>query len=98
VLVVGLLRVCYFEKGGTYYGHSVPFMAKFALFVIVGLLSIYPTVEFLSWRKALQRGEPPAIPAGKMQRVRLLIHVELAAVVAILLCAALMARGIGMVG
>jgi putative membrane protein len=96
LLVAGLLRVFYFEKGAAYYGHSVPFMVKFALFVVVGLLSIYPTVQFLSWRKAVKRGEIPVVPEDKMRRVRMLIHSELAAIVLILLCAALMARGIGM--
>ncbi len=50
VLVVGLLRIVYFEKGTFYYFHSVPFVAKLSLFLTVGLLSIYPTIEFLSWR------------------------------------------------
>jgi len=55
VLAVGLLRVFYFEKGASYYFHSAPFIAKLSLFAIVGLLSIYPTVEFLSWSKSLKR-------------------------------------------
>ena len=42
LLVVGLLRVFYFEKGAGYYFHSATFIAKLALFVAVGLLSIYP--------------------------------------------------------
>src|SRR3990172_579770 len=60
VLVVGLLRVFYFEKGPSYYFHSIPFIAKISLFVIVGLLSIYPTVEFLSWGKSVKHGRVPA--------------------------------------
>jgi putative membrane protein len=89
VLVVGLLRVYYFEKGAGYYFHSVPFIAKLSLFVIVALLSIYPTVVFLAWKRA------PEIDAGKLRRVRMLLHFELVGVLLILLCAALMARGIG---
>ena len=46
-VVVGLLRVVYSENGSFYYFHSVPFVAK------VGLISIYPTIEFLSWRKSV---------------------------------------------
>jgi putative membrane protein len=38
--VVRLLRVFYFDKGAPYYFQSAPFMAKLALFVGVGLLSI----------------------------------------------------------
>ena len=54
VLVIGMLRVGFFEKGPEYYWHSATFVAKFTLFVIVGLLSIYPTVEFLRWRTPLR--------------------------------------------
>src|SRR5207247_2655107 len=60
VLVIGLLRVFYFEKSASYYFHSAPFIAKLALFVIVGLLSIYPTVEFASCNMSFkQRQSPP---------------------------------------
>jgi uncharacterized membrane protein len=53
VLVVGLLRVFYFEKGASYYFHSVPFIVKFSLFALVGLLSIILRLLFslASFRK-----------------------------------------------
>src|SRR5262249_43459779 len=51
LLVVGFVRVFKTEKGSAYYFGSVPFLIKISLFVIVGLLSIGPTREFLSWRK-----------------------------------------------
>lgn len=98
VLVVGLLRVFYFEKGVAYYFHSVPFIAKLSLFIIVGLLSIYPTIEFFSWKSALKNGVTPTVAAAKIRAIRTVIHWELIGVVLILLCAALMARGIGYVG
>ena len=88
----------YFEKGAAYYFHSVPFIAKLTLFAIIGLLSIYPTVQFLSWRNALKQGAVPTIDSTKLRAIRTLIHWELAALVFLLLCAALMARGIGSVG
>jgi putative membrane protein len=98
VLIVGLLRVSYFEKGATYYFHSAPFIVKLSVFVIVALASIYPTVQFASWRKAMRRGPMPTVAPGKLRAVRRVIHWELAGIVVILLCAALMARGIGFVG
>ena len=98
LLVVGLLRVFYFEKGAGYYFHSIPFLAKFALFVFIGLASIYPTVQFLSWRQALKAGQAPALAQDKLRLIRKLVHAELAAVVLLILCAALMARGVGMLG
>jgi putative membrane protein len=97
LILVGLLRVFFFEKGAYYYFHSVPFIAKLALFVAVGLLSIYPTREFLSWLKALKNNELPNVSADNLRRIRLIVHVELAGVVLILLCAAMAARGVGIV-
>ena len=98
VLVVGFLRVFYFEKGTAYYFHSAPFIGKIALFVIIALASIYPTVEFLSWTKALKQGQIPAVSPHKLRVIRSIIHWELAGIVLLILCAALMARGIGFVG
>jgi putative membrane protein len=98
VLVIGILRVAFFEKGELYYLHSAPFIAKIALFAILGLLSIYPTLQFLSWRKALAQGAVPAVSEDTMNRIRLILRLELGGVVLIVLCAALMARGIGFFG
>jgi putative membrane protein len=98
VLIVGFLRVLYFEKGASYYFHSVPFIAKLSLFVIVALLSIYPTVEFLSWRKPLKEGRVPIVSDRKVRLIRSIIHWELVGIVLLILGAALMARGVGHVG
>ncbi|MEI5604675.1 DUF2214 family protein, partial [Streptomyces brasiliscabiei] len=63
------------------------------LFILVALLSIVPTIEFLSWREAVQAGQVPAVAAGKLKRIRMIVHIELAAIVLILLFAAMMAKG-----
>ena len=93
LLIIGLCRVFFFEKGASYYWHSHAFLLKFGLFVIVGLLSIIPTMEFLSWRGAITEGRVPVMEASRRRRVTGIIHVELFAIVVILLCAAIMARG-----
>ena len=90
LLVVGWLRVFYFEKGTAFYFHNGWFIAKMALFVLVAFLSLYPTLKFLSWKKGIDASAVPAI--------RRVLHLELVGVVLILLCAALMARGIGFYG
>src|SRR5499427_2401838 len=69
VLVVGLLRVAYFEKGPGYYWHDGFFLLKFAAFLVAALISIYPTVIFLSWSQALKAGTPPEIRADRTRRV-----------------------------
>ena len=98
VLVVGMLRVGYFEKGGDYYLHSAPFLAKISLFIIIALLSIYPTITFLSWIKPVRQGQVPEVSEGKRRMLRAIIQAELALVVLLILCAALMARGVGYFG
>ena len=93
LLIIGLSRVFFFEKGASYYWHSHAFLLKFGLFVVIGLLSIIPTMEFLSWRPAISAGKVPVVEAKRRRRVTAVIHAELAAIVIILLCAAIMARG-----
>ena len=95
VLLIGALRVAYFEKTADYYLHDVFFIAKLAAFLIAALISIYPTITFLSWNAALRAGAAPEVSAERARRVRLCLMLELAAIVVILACAALMARGFG---
>lgn len=97
LLLVGLSRVFHFEKGATYYFHNWAFITKFSLFVIIALLSIIPTREFFAWRRATKQGQPPAVTPDKMRTLRLILHLELAGIVVIILCAALMAKGIGVI-
>jgi putative membrane protein len=98
LLAVGFVRVFYTEKGSDYYFHSGPFLVKLVLFIAVGLLSILPTMQFLGWRKALKAGQVPVLDDATRRRVRTVIHLELTFLFIIMLCAALMARGIGFIG
>jgi len=52
VLVTGGLRAVYGAKGWSFYAHNPAFHVKVTLFVIVGLVSIAPTIAFIRWRKA----------------------------------------------
>jgi len=70
---------------------------KLALFIVVGLLSILPTMQFLGWRKALKEGRAPVLDDAKRRSIRRVIHIELTLLFLIMLCAALMARGIGFI-
>jgi putative membrane protein len=95
VLVIGLLRVTYFEKGPSYYWHDTFFIAKFAAFLIAALISIYPTAVFLAWSRGLKAGSAPEISTERVRSVRLCLMLELTLILVILLCAPLMARGFG---
>lgn len=95
VLVCGFLRVHFFEKGSAYYYANLFFDAKLTLFAIVGLLSIYPTLRFLAWRSPMREGRPPVVAPSEYQTIRKVLTVELLLLLLIVLCAALMAHGIG---
>ena len=96
LLIVGLARVFHFEKGAYYYFHTWTFIAKLSLFIVVGLLSAVPTMEFLRWRAALKSGEVPVLSPERLKTIRSILHYELVGVVLIILFAALMAKGIGL--
>jgi len=98
VLVIGLLRVWYFEKGAHYYWHDWFFLGKLTAFFLAALISIYPTILFVSWSKSLKAGVVPEVSAEQVRRTRLCMMLELTAIVVILLCAPLMARGLGYFG
>lgn len=95
VLIIGLLRVFYFEKGASYYWHDAFFLMKFGAFIAAGLISIYPTLIFLSWKGVVKAGQAPQVAEAVTARVRGCLMLELGAIVLILLGAALMARGYG---
>jgi putative membrane protein len=95
VLIVGIARVVFFEKGWDYYSHNAAFILKIGLFIVIGIVSIYPTREFLSWRESVRLGELPSLDPDRLRRVRTIVHLELVGVAIIILCAALMARGYG---
>src|SRR5262245_60415910 len=54
VLVAGLLRVFYFEKGASYYFSSIPFLLKASPVLLVAAASLYPTFEFRRWCQPLR--------------------------------------------
>jgi putative membrane protein len=98
LLVAGLVRVFYTEKGSAYYFDSGAFLLKFALFIVVGLLSIYPTMKFMGWRQALREGRVPSFDPATRRKVRMLIHIELTLLFVIMLMAIMMARGLWYIG
>ena len=92
LLVVGLGRVFHGIKGPDFYLHNPYFHAKIGAFVLVGLLSILPTMKFLRWRKA-QRANPGFLPdTAQLARLRTLLRIELVLLAAIFVLAAAMAR------
>jgi putative membrane protein len=96
VLIVGLLRVFYYEKGAPFYAQNWFFWTKMIGFAFAALLSIYPTVRFVSWNKFFAKGLAPEISDQEFSRIKLILRLELLAIALILFSAAMMARGVGM--
>ena len=95
LLVVGLMRVFFFEKGVNFYIHSPFFWVKMAAFSIVGLLSIDPTIRYIRWNQILRENTVPEISYAVYKRTRVFLWLEMMGIVIILFSAAMMARGIG---
>ena len=96
LVIVGLLRVFYFEKGAAFYAQNWFFWTKMLGFALAGLLSIYPTLRFVSWRKLLARNEVPDLSDREVKRIKMILRLETLAIAIILFSAAMMARGLGM--
>lgn len=90
VIAAGFLRAIYGAKGWSYYSHNHMFWLKIGLFIIVGLLSIVPTVRLIRWRK-----ESTLPDVSTLQATRQWILAELTVLALIPIAAILMARGIG---
>ena len=96
VVIVGLLRVFYFEKGAPFYAQNWFFWTKMAGFALAASLSIYPTIRFVSWNKFFRQNQAPVISDQDASRIKMLLRLELLAIALILFSAAMMARGVGM--
>lgn len=95
ILILGFLRVYYFEKGVEYYFSNLWFITKMLIFFLVFLLSIIPTRRFMTWKKPLRNGKAPVLSEADVRKLRLFIHAELTGIAIVMLCAALMAHGLG---
>jgi putative membrane protein len=95
IFIFGGLRVFYFEKGAEYYFNNLFFITKLTVFFLIAILHLIPTMRFISWGSALSQDQVPRLSDSETRQLRLIIHIELTGIGIILLCAALMAHGIG---
>jgi len=93
ILVVGFSRAIYTAKGWPYYSHNAFFWAKIATFGLIGLLSAPPTIAFARWRKS---GQAPS--QSQVASIRRFLWAEVALFPLLLVFAAAMARGYGVIG
>lgn len=98
LLIFGFLRVFYFEKGADYYFSNIYFLAKLAVFIIVGLVSIYPTITYLRWSREIKQGVAPTFSETDSIRLRKFLHYQLIGIGIVTFCASMMAKGFGSYG
>lgn len=94
VVFTGVLNWMMYGKGTEYYNSNMLFMLKLSLFIIVGLLSIYPTVLFFRYKKRFKNKQTDPIEFKESDRVKKVILSELIILSLIPLLAELMANGI----
>jgi putative membrane protein len=94
IVIVGFSRAVFAAKGWAYYSVNSFFWAKIGVFVLIALLSIWPTVKYLSWRRNYQTagGVPDPVSVSVVRRVLWLEMILFAFLPAF---AAAMARGYG---
>tara|TARA_B100000212_G_C27178748_1_gene449352 strand:+ start:143 stop:628 length:486 start_codon:yes stop_codon:yes gene_type:complete len=97
ILVTGILRVKYFGQGAEFYTSNPVFWIKVILYIIVGLLSLYPTTTYILWAIPLSKNKLPIISKNLVSRFKLIITTELVGFAIIPLFATLMARGVGLI-
>jgi putative membrane protein len=94
VIVTGLSLVFFGEKGASYYVHNAIFWTKMALFLMIALISIVPTVAFLRWNERLAADGSVTLEDDEYGRLRRLLWLQIGLLILLPLCAALMANGL----
>ncbi|MBI3439936.1 MAG: DUF2214 family protein [Proteobacteria bacterium] len=95
LLGVSTLRVIWGAKGLSYYEGQPFFWAKIATFVVIGLVSIVPTLVFRRWSRMAAASPSFVAPPKEAKRIRGLVVAETHLIALLLAFAVLMARGIG---
>ena len=97
ILITGILRVKYYGQGGEFYTSNPIFWVKVSLYVVIGLISLYPTTTYILWAIPLSKNKLPVISENLVKRFKIIIMTELVGFAVIPFFATLMARGIGSV-
>ncbi|PHV12732.1 DUF2214 family protein [Chitinimonas sp. BJB300] len=88
----GIARL-FSEKGVDFYLQNPLFHAKMTVYVVLGLLSIYPTFRFIAWRRVVAGSS--GVSPSEIKRVVMLVRLELLLLLLIPILASFMARGVG---
>ena len=94
VLLTGVLRTWLGVKGTGWYWTNPLLHIKLTLFIIVGVLSAFPTITYIRWRKTLRATGALPIEA-EVKKTRKLVMIQAHLIAVIPLFAVFLARGFG---
>lgn len=95
VIIVGILRVWFGGVDPWYYLGNHAFWGKMAAFLVMGLLTIQPTMAIRRWVKAGAGIADYVVPEGEIGTSRRFVHLQAGMLLLIPIFAAAMARGYG---
>ena len=95
VLFTGFLRLGLGAKGADFYLSSWPIYVKVALFVVVGVMSVFPTLAFVRWRRALDHDPAWQVPEAEQRKYRKMVMAQVHIAAMIPIFAVIMSRGLG---
>ena len=94
VLATGVARTWWGVKGTAWYWTNPLLHIKLTLFIVIGVVSIFPTLTYIRWRKGLRVSG--ALPAeAEIRKTRKLVMVQAHLIAVIPLVAVFLARGFG---
>ena len=94
VLLSGIARTWWGVKGTVWYWANPLLHLKLGLFAIVGIVSVFPTMRYLRWRKTLRA--TGAMPSeSEIVKTRKLVMIQAHLIALIPLVAVFFARGFG---
>ncbi len=96
VLITGLLRWFVVGKVAEFYTQNHMFHIKVTLFVVIVILSVFPTIKIIKWSRQVKRGEEPDTSKKQVNKQLMFIRIELFLLALIPLLAVMIARGMGL--
>ena len=95
VVIVGIIRVIFGSAGWEYYVGNQAFWGKMGAFLVMGLLTIPPTIAMRRWVKAGEGQADYAPPEAEIAANQRFLHLQAGVLLLIPIFAAAMARGYG---
>lgn len=93
VLLTGLARTWWGVKTADWYWHQPLLHLKLTLFVVIGLMSIKPTLTYRRWLRTLEAGNGLP-PEDQVRSTRRLVMIQAHLLMLIPIAAVMLARGV----